>query len=592
MLRGTLTSATIVVTLACSTADSAPETTPTTRAVAPPKAEEPACDPGKVAALATSLNTDDEALATGLADACRLPPAIVSFLQRTDASQLRKLAVIDADLRTQLTAALAAVCPGFAVIEQQLEQSPIAARMGLLYERCNFKRFALLDQASFVRGDPSSTVPWFAYDWLRKQSIPVAQAKTIGLALIRRDRRDWGLPEQTLPRVDHPLPMVPPAAAIVHVTTAAILVDDKTLATLDKDGTVRGQASEDDHVIEALHQTLAARPPEAREHPLVLVMDTTTSVRTLIGILHTGQRAAFTEFALVATNDTGDFGAVVVHADAPRPQHELEFTVWMDARGFGVRPSTQSRRRRIDTDPEQDTAPNYALLAETATKHMAEYPKTGTARITAEWTLEVGPVVAAAAAVRGEACHSTGRCILPRIAIAAAASAKARRRRDVEEVVQNKTVMRVLGAYGDGSSGALFDVIETRDDTLAELFAKGRSDAIATQDARRPRVQWTKSAADGGLVPEVVRRTVRGKISTIRTCYADGVADDSAASADLTLSLTIAADGDVTSATATSIQLGPTIRTCMEQAAQRWAFPAASNGAETTAAIAWAFSME
>ncbi|MEM6992520.1 MAG: AgmX/PglI C-terminal domain-containing protein [Myxococcota bacterium] len=594
------------------------------------------CDATKLTALAGSVDAapdkGPELVAKQLGDACELHPAIAVLFER-NASTKGSAASTKVDLSPEtakvLSDALATVCPGASVIQKQLADEPGAKRMGLMYERCNFGRFDLMAKEAWLRGEPSSAIPFFAYQWLTDEGASEAQAQSLARAMLLLDRRQWARDDQQLPNVTQALAAVP-EGTVLYVTPSTIVLDEREVVS------IRGGAIDEPalrgHLIEPLHTALSDASEQAKELAskrgetwpgrLVLVADGGMSQGVLVDIMFTAGRANFSKYAFVAQSGPHRTGAVRSEQAATAADRDsgAAFHVEITKAGYKIFGEAfgQPPAEAIELARTKDGALDLAALAAEATKYRAANETGSIATVYAEENVEFRQVVPTLATLRGPECERGGECIFDEVTVAAEQHGPARY--FDPEMMARSGILGMLAAEGGGGAafGGTFGA--TDEDVWGGLigeeigaagglglsgigeggggsgsgiglgsvgtigpggggYGSGSGAGFGGRSKRVPRVRQAKAKVVGSLDKDIIRRIVRAHVNEVRSCYDKGLADDPTLAGKLSIDFTINATGKIDSASVNKDELSDDkVGKCVVKAVKRWKFPRPKGG--------------
>lgn len=401
------------------------------------------CDEAKLLALTGTLKAKDarkhaDVVARVLPDACELPPAVKSFLAVTTRPDEATPAALDPDAPKHAHEAFTEVCAAADLVAPAIAKIAADERMPLVYDKCKYDRFDLMERDAYLGGQPSSPVPWFAYDWLHRQGFDEEGTKLIGRALIYRDRTPVTVADQTLAAVDGKLPPVPQGAKL-HVSRDAVVFDSRNVARIDADGAVEEMAMQG-HLISPLYDVLAEQADIEKQTAdikgddwnatVLLVADASTPFSTLVNVMYTAGRAEYRNYALVAETGPVEYGAIPIEppkfmvTGRGEPPKAPPLQVIVTAKGFTVptegAPGTFTMIPVLEGKSGVD-AYDFAKLSTTAIAHRDEHRATA-ARVTAETDIRFDVFVRTLDAVRGKGCGVGGAtCTLPDVVVEAGA---------------------------------------------------------------------------------------------------------------------------------------------------------------------------
>lgn len=597
------------------------------------------CDAAKLTALTGAIAATPDAgsdlVAKQLADVCELPEVVREFLTKTQAPTGNPLAGMLSD---KIVTALADVCPGANVIVAQAAELPQDDRPALIYDRCNFKRFGLMDKPAWLRGAPSSLVPFYAYQWLLDDNVAEAQARALGTAMLMADRKRWELEGQQLTAIEQPLAAIP-AGTVVHLTQSHIVVDGQEVITLAQgeidEGAVQGYLVSElfDVLAEMADKRKALPDAEGRSSAMVVVADARTPGDTLVKLLYTAGRAEFREFAFVAKTGPAEYGAIVqrpsktpIGADQGEAA-KLELDV--SSKGFSVLAVNALGASEIPLTAAG--APDYVALAAAVQKHKTEHAKATKARLSLQGEdVAIGVVLQTLAVLGGAHCDTPKKdCAFSDVSF----DVRPARNFDPDMAARQAGILGMLaqdsGHFLASPYGAAFAVDDSEDrwggltgSEVGQAFGVGGLGLVGTERGgggtgegtiglgnvgligkggggggfggrgkRVPRVRQAKATVKGGLDKDIVRRIVRAHINEIRSCYETGLEKDAELKGRVTLAFVVGADGKVSS----SVVQDKTIddagaANCMAKAAKKWKFPRPTDGG--TVAVTYPFVLE
>ncbi len=615
------------------------------------------CDATKLTALTGALaaakpEAGPELVAKQLGDACELPSVFASFfaLSAPTDPDARGLGPIG-NAPKETHEALTAICPGAAVVKKQLASQPGDERQGFLYDKCDFKRFGLVERDTWLRGDPSSPVPFIAYDWFIQQGIAEADAKALATAMLLRDRRRWGIDGQKLPTVAHALAPIP-KGTIVYVTTDHITVNDKKTVMI-KDGKVDPAALQG-HLIGPLFDVLAEEADKDKQMAeatstdwvgtIVLVADASIEQNMLIDVMYSAGRAEFSRYAMVGQTAPYEYGALITeppkYSAKDEPDKTPDFVVHVAADGFHVRASdTKEEKTHVPMTAEGE--PDFAALTAAAEKFNKDNADTKVARVFADATITFGVVAQTLATLNGADCHTTKKsCLFPDLIVAATAGNTF----DPEMMARNAGILGMMAAdsghFLASPYGGAFAVDDSEDvwggltgTEVGEAFGVGGLGLVGTGEGgggtgegtiglgntgligkgggggtgsgygrgsgagfggrgkKVPRVRQAKATVTGSLDKDIVRRIVRAHINEVRYCYNQGLTKDPALEGRVTVDFTIASTGKVSASSVSAETLGDEdVGKCIAKAVKRWKFPKPTGGGTVNVAYPFVLS--
>lgn len=583
------------------------------------------CDPTKLADLMGALATNEaeagpELVAKQLGEACELPPAFTSFFANSPAQAGGpSFGRTPASGTAQAHEALTEICPTATAVKKQLVASPGSARVGILYDLCDFQRFGLMDRESWISGRPSSITPFFAYHWFTEQGIADVDAKALATAMLLRDRAAWAIEGQTLPTTTQALRAVPDGIT-VHVTQTSITVGGQQLVSI-LDGSIDPSALQG-HLIGPLFdvlaeeadtrkQMLAKTGGEAWQGTAVVVADADVQQSTLIDILYTAGRAEFRRYAFVAQSAPFESGAVLVappkYRTTPTPTAEKPraVVVHIVEDGFNVGPATpEGSGAKIPL--RRESGHDFAALTAAVQTYKKANPTATVARVDAHDATRFAVLVQTLATLQGADCHTSKRaCLLPELIIEAGQLA-----------VDPRTVARNAGILGTLEEG--HELASPNDDedvwgglTGAEvgeafgvdglgLVGTGRGGPGDGSEEGRdstgrgkpvPRVRQAKASTTGKLDKDIIRRIVRAHINEVRYCYSKGLVKDPKLAGRVSIDFAIGAAGKVTSSSVGNNTLADAgVGKCIAKAVKRWKFPRPTDGGTVT--VTYPFVLE
>lgn len=580
------------------------------------------CDAGKLAKLTGALATAEpeagpELVATQLGKACELPPVVISFFSKSPAQAGDpSLGRTAAGGTPEAQEALTEICPAATAVKKHLLSVPGDQRDAALYDLCDFQRFGLMDKESWLNGRPSSSTPFFAYDWFTEQGIVEADAKALATAMLLRDRATWAIDGQTIPTTTQALSAVPDGVT-VHVTRTSITVGGNRLVSL-LDGSIEASALQG-HLIGPLFDVLAEEAEQRKQTTeraggeawlgtAVVVADADVPQRTLVDILYTAGRAEFRRYALVAQSAPFESGAVLVNPPKfrakPQPAAEKarEVVVHIVEDGFSVGPATSE-------DPEakiplsRGSGHDFAALTAAVQAHKKANPTATVARVDAHDGAPFAVLVQTLATLQGADCHTAKRsCLLPELIIQAGQSTV-----DPRAQAKKAGILGTLKAEDGhfmGSADGHEDVWGGLTSTeVGEAFGVGGLGLVGTgrggsQDEAGhggsakhvPRVRQAKAKVTGKLDKDIIRRIVRAHINEVRYCYGKSLVKDPKLAGRVSIEFVISATGKVTSSKVLKDTLDDAkVGSCVAKAVRRWKFPKPLGG---TVSVVYPFVLE
>ena len=598
------------------------------------------CNATKLTALVGAIDAAEPAMrgklvAEKLADACQVPEAIPAFFHLAAGEVAEDPDKTIAKPGEKVYAALGEICKGHTVILQQLAQSPGNERAGLLYDRCDFERFGLIDRKQWVAGEHSTGTPLYVYKWLTDQGATEAQAKSIALAMLQYEKRKYTIPGQTLATVAGSLARVPDAP-IVHVAKDRIEALNQKVVAIDDKGKIDESVTQG-HLVGPLYDLLAEEADKAKEMSaatseewdgtLVIVADASVTFGTLVDVMYSAGRAEFTGYALVADSGTGGPGSVEI--DPPKfgatPTPSMQVIIKRD--GFTV-PAAEYGEEPVKIATTSDGEYDYAALTKAAAEFAAANDKAKAARVTAEIDISYGVVVQTIVALRGNDCASKKDCVLPEIVIQAGAGSF-----DPEMMARNAGILGALaedsghflaspygGAFavggddedvwggltgtevgeafgvgglglvgtGEGGGGTGEGTIGLGNTGLigkgggggtGSGYGRGSGSGFGGRGKKVARVRQAKATVKGSLDKDIIRRIVRAHINEIRYCYNQGLTKEPDLEGRVAVKFTIGGTGKVTdSEVATTSLDNEDVEDCIAKAVKRWKFPRPTGG--------------
>lgn len=482
-------------------------------------------------------------------------------------------------------AALTEVCDDADAIVEQLTAAHGSDRAALMFDRCNFDRFGLTDAAGWLEGDPTSPIPFLAYQWLLDQAVANEDAKTLASAMLLRDRTRWDRPDVDVPTLDQALPRIPDGV-VVYVTPTSIVVNDAVVGKIDG-GRVAADSLRHSRVA-ALFDALAheaearRRAAEGRgqawDGQLVIVADARIPHETLNHVMYTAVGATFHRYALVAKRDAVTFGAVpvsppkVVAGENRNPGPHLDVLVTAD--GFRVTSSDATRAAHVAHLPRDEGGNlDFAALAGMAAEHKRLSPNADGASVDADASIAFGQLVRAMASVRGNGCVDDGAgCVLASVTVFPTPGLFDPGRTGLARVGTG-------GGGGDVGEGTI---------GLGDLGLIGdgggarRGAGFGGRGKRLSRVRQAEATIDGALDPYIVRRIVRAHINEVRYCYDQGLQRNPKLKGRVTVRFTVSPNGKVTeSSLETSTLDDAPVGNCVAKAVKRWRFPTPTDGKDS-----------
>jgi Ca-activated chloride channel family protein len=135
----------------------------------------------------------------------------------------------------------------------------------------------------------------------------------------------------------------------------------------------------------------------------------------------------------------------------------------------------------------------------------------------------------------------------------------------------------LIGKGGGGGSGS--------------GYGRGGGEGFGGRGARVPQVRQAAPTVTGSLDKDIIRRIVRAHINEVRSCYNAALANDPNLAGNVTIEMTIGADGKLS----TSLVTGNTTKDeplaqCIAKAAQKWTFPKPAGGGTVTVSYPFVLS--
>ena len=277
------------------------------------------CEAAKLAALAKSLDAADPAMratmvAEGLPGACELAEPIRQFLWLQDPlgnGLPDEPCDASSNAGKSFRVALGEVCDGFEDLRQQLAERPIGERSAMLYDRCDFERFGLIDRRAWISGDHQTGVPFYTYQWLKKRGTTEAQAKSIASAMLRVEGRAATIEGQTLPRVRGTTRIVPNGPAVL-VAADRIEANGRPTTRIDDERRI-DPAAVTGHVVGPLLDELTeARSFRNFDGTFVLSVDGDVPFSTVADVIYTAAKAGYGKGAIVVEVEPVGHGALML----------------------------------------------------------------------------------------------------------------------------------------------------------------------------------------------------------------------------------------------------------------------------------------
>lgn len=624
MRRGLLTIVSIALLSACdssATSDKPAEAVDEQGTPANAKSE---CDGDKLTELAAALEaaspeTKGTVVAKGLGDACALPEVVSPFLAAPRVG-LDESGVDLSVMATEVSrAALTKACPGAAIVIKQVQQAPAAERMALLYDRCNFARFDLMDKATWLRGGPASPVPWIAYRWLLEQGVEVPQAKMLGEALLLHDRKRWNAEDLTVAALGQQLA---PIADRVELYAGVKDIRVGEVHLTEGDGRPLGAAAfggeHNELITEALTRARQRRESagETAADVLLIAADTGLPHRAVQTLMHSAEAAGFSSFEFVAKSGPAQYGVV------PLAQR------WVVRSGGGALPANCNVRIEpdgffvhFDGDTSAASIPvassgdlDFDALAKKLAEEHKRHPKATRVKIAPAKGVELGAVLRTVATLRGSDCDVTGECLLKDVTVVPEIRDPALAAvgvlgvlgspggafaigNDDEDVWGGLTGSEAGEAFGVGGLGLVgtgrggggtgeaglglgsTGTIGKGGGGTGTGYGRGSGAGFGGRGKKVPRVRQSKATVTGSLDKDIIRRIVRAHINEVRYCYNQGLVKDPKLSGKVTVSFSIGGTGKVTSSKVKSTTLGDeNVGTCVAKAVKRWKFPRPTGG--------------
>ncbi|MEM6995929.1 MAG: AgmX/PglI C-terminal domain-containing protein [Myxococcota bacterium] len=581
-------------------------------------AETTLCDPGRVQALSRSLSEAEpsaraQMVAERFSFACEAPDEVAGFLAAGPPSA-QGGAITAADW-----AVLADICGAADAIVHELNAAKGPDRAALMFERCDLDRFGLTDAAGWLQGDPSSPIPFFAYQWLRDQAVAEPDAKALAGAMLLKDQARWRRSGVELVTVGPRLPRVPDGVA-VYVTPSEILVGDGVVGKLEG-GKVAAESLDGNRIsplLEVLREHAEVQRGAAEgkgstwDGQLVIVADARLPQETLIKVMYTAGSASFQRYAFVAKRDALTFGAIPVSPPqlTAKGASAAPLNVFVASDGFRVAPSGSRRSAKVAHLPMDKAGGfDFANLAASAAEFKRARPTMRRALVGADDSVSVGDVVRTLAAVRGHGCGDDGTdCVLPEVTILASSG-----RFDPDQTAERFGLAFAEGEMPYGVPTAVGDDEEafgvgglglvgtgkggggTGEGTIGlgnvgligkgggggagSGYGRGSGAGFGGRGKRVPRVRMAKATIDGALDSDITRRIVRSHINELRYCYNQGLVRNPELKGRVSVKFTVGPTGKVSkSEVKKSTVEDPNVGNCVAKAVKRWKFPKPTDG--------------
>lgn len=613
------------------------------------------CNATKLTALVGAIDAAEPGargtiVAEKFGDACEVPesvPAFFSLFAEDDGS-----GSLMANAGTKIHAAVGTICNGYTIIRQQLPEVEGKERGGVLYDRCDFKRFGLIDRKAWVKGQFATGLPLYAYQWLIDQGASEGQAKSIAMAMLSYEERKYTIRGQTLAKVVGSLDSVPDSPA-VYVAKDRIEFNNQKVVVIDDEGKIDASVLQG-HLIGPLFDQLAEEADKAKTMAattgeddwggeVVIVADVDTSFGTLVDVMYSAGRAEFSKYAFVVEGTEGA-GAIGISPPKfraagidPRPEPSMKVLVQQD--GFALpsmkfgEPPTKIAKAGDEYD--------YAALTKAATEFVKENPKSTQVRVSAETDIAFGVVAQTLLAVRGKDCNGDKDCVLPDLVIEAGMSADSF---DPDMMARNAGILGMMaqesGHFLASPYGGAFAVGNDSEDVWGGLtgtevgeafgvgglglvgsgegggtgegtiglgntgligsgggggsgsgYGRGSGAGFGGRGKKVPRVRQAKADVKGPLDKDIIRRIVRAHINEVRYCYNQGLARDPDMAGRVAVQFTITDAGKVSDSDVADTTLDDEdVEKCIAKAVKRWKFPKPASGG--TVVVKYPFVLE
>lgn len=169
------------------------------------------------------------------------------------------------------------------------------------------------------------------------------------------------------------------------------------------------------------------------------------------------------------------------------------------------------------------------------------------------------------------------------------------------EAAKSASIAKVLGTYGDRSTGTVFDVIESTENNLGDLFAEGMLETtdgvghgsledasgitvgggggsvgqVSQRKSASPKSEVTSRGVAGA---DALRAQVMRHAASVRGCHERALKTDPTLAGKLTLTLEVS-EGRATSSKVRDDGLGsPSVAKCVRAKAARWRFKKTESG--------------
>ena len=164
-------------------------------------------------------------------------------------------------------------------------------------------------------------------------------------------------------------------------------------------------------------------------------------------------------------------------------------------------------------------------------------------------------------------------------------AAKKAPRKRAQEAAESVAIARVLGTQGSSELGTIFDVIESEDNNLGELFASGMTTTVAADG----RIAELAGGAVHTDLEESLAEAVRRKLPSLRKCHTKSTVD---AGIEGKLDVTLNVD-DAGKPTGVQVDRDTTgsaeIQRCVVDRIKRWRLPSGQAG-ETSFKVVFAIA--
>jgi hypothetical protein len=554
--RGDAPTSRVATQSPAATPDPSAVTPSPARAVEPEPVGEPGCDAPALDELAKRLPTLEvhqrpDAVLQGLETACRLPPFVAGFLAMYDSFHpapgvppKRAPRGASGDRRRALERA----CPGSASIMAEFAHAPRESRTALLFERCNFARFDVVDAARHLRRANVSHFPFSTMQWLVDQQVAESTAREIARALVLVELRATSLAPRheglRLPSIDVPLPRLEPGV-VVSLTATKVHLDRAdgggrsagSRATPSAWTIVDGSIVDTALLSNALDERAASsRAPTRR---LVVFARDTLAWSAVAQVIDAARAVGFSRAVVVTETAAFEYGGIDLRLSATAGVAPIR--VRLDPEGISVDAPRLAQVRR-------EIFPVFAIEAVgRLAAEFAEANRTPPAVVSLHVTegVTVADVTKVVVAWAGPECAATGTDCRSAIALDGGPVKK------------------------DGPGPGLTQLGERGSPAKPAL----------TTDPRPARVDLGSTTVRGSLSRDRALRVIKGKRGDVRRCYEPVLRRDPAVAGRVVVELVIASAGTPSGVKIVEDTLSdPSVATCIADAARRWPFPSLPGG--------------